>query len=206
MHGIYILRRLFNTQSSDRKQYKGVNFMKFNIIGRRYDIKDNVREYVEKKLSKLDKFFKDEPTARVVLGTIKDNDYIEAQVNASGMIYRAEVSDKEILAAIDRIVDIIERQIRKNKTRLAKKIRSTALDDTKLISGEPAPTEDEEKSEFEIVKTKKFALKPMTAEEAILQMKLLGHSFFVFKNVETEAMNVVYERKDGKYALIESID
>lgn len=179
--------------------------MKFNIIGRKYDIKDNVREYVEKKLSKLDKFFKDEPTARVVLGTIKDNDYIEAQINAAGMIYRAEVTDKEILAAIDRIVDIIERQIRKNKTRLAKRIRSTALDDSKLISGAPF-VDEEEKGEFEIVKTKRFAVKPMTIEEAILQMKLLGHTFFVFKNMETEEMNVVYERKDGKYALIESVD
>lgn len=178
--------------------------MKFNIIGRKYEVKDNVREYVEKKLSKLDKFFKDEPTARVVLGTIKDNDYIEAQINAGGLIFRAEVTDKEILAAIDRIVDIIERQIRKNKTRLAKKIRSTAIDDATLISGANF-VDEEEKGEFEIVKTKRFAVKPMTVEEAILQMKLLGHTFFVFKNVETEEMNVVYERKDGKYALIESI-
>lgn len=180
--------------------------MKFKIIARKYDLRDNVREYVEKKLSKLDKFFKEEASARVVLGTIKDNDYIEAQINAGGMIFRAEVEDKEILAAIDRIVDIIERQIRKNKTRLAKKIKSGSLDDNRLISGASFVDEDEPVGEFEIVKKKRFAVKPMSPEEAILQMKLLGHSFFVFKNIETNEMNVVYERKDGKYALIESVD
>ena len=167
--------------------------------------KDSVREYVEKKLSKLDKFFKDEPTARVVLGTIKDNDYIEAQINAGGMIFRAEVEDKEILAAIDKIVDIIERQIRKNKTRLAKRIRENSVMDNQLIMGGRYFEEDGE-GEFEIVKKKRFAVKPMSTEEAILQMNLLGHSFFVFKNVDTDEMNVVYKRKDGKYALIESVD
>ncbi len=179
--------------------------MKFNIIGRKIEVKDKVREYVEKKLSKLDKFFKDEPSARVVLGTIKDNDYIEAQINAGGMIYRAEVEDKEILAAIDRIVDVIERQIRKNKTRLAKRLRDGAVSDNTLISG-VSYVDEEDNSEFEIVKKKRFSVKPMLAEEAILQMKLLGHNFFVFKNIETSEMNVVYERKDGKYALIESVD
>lgn len=179
--------------------------MKFNIIGRKYTVKDNVREYIEKKLSKLDKFFRDEPTARVVLGTIKENDYIEAQINAGGMIFRAEVTDREILAAIDRIVDIIERQIRRNKTRLAKRIREGSLADTELIGG-GTYNDDTPEAEFEIVKRKRFSLKPMDTEEAILQMNLLGHSFFVFKNVETNEMNVVYKRNDGKYALIESVD
>lgn len=180
--------------------------MKIKIIARKYELKDDVKAYVEKKLSKLDKFFRDEPTARVVLGTIKDNDYIEAQINASGMIYRAEVEDKQILAAIDRIIDVIERQIRKNKTRLAKRIKTTSVEDNKLISGANYVDEEVDSNEFEIVKRKKFAVKPMSTEEAILQMRLLGHSFFVFKNIETNDMNVVYERKDGKYALIESVE
>ena len=179
--------------------------MKFNIIGRKFTVRDSVREYVEKKLSKLDKFFADDPTARVVLGTIKDNEYIEAQINAGGMIFRAEVEDNEILAAIDRSVDIIERQIRKNKTRLAKRLRESSLDDIELISGATFIDEDDVK-EFEIVKTKRFQVKPMSPEEAILQMKLLGHNFFVFKNVNTNEMNVVYSRKDGKFALIESVE
>ena len=178
--------------------------MKFNIIARKYDLKDNVREYAQKKLSKLDKFFKDESSARVVFGTIKDNDYIEAQINAGGMIYRAEAADKEILAAVDKIIDVIERQIRKNKTRLAKKIKTVA--DNTLISGASYVDEEGDSNEFEIVKRKRFSVKPMSPEEAILQMKLLGHNFFVFKNIDTNEMNVVYERKDGKYALIESVE
>lgn len=179
--------------------------MKFKIIGRKYDLTDKIKDYVEKKLGKLDKFFREESEARVVIGTIKDNDYIEATIYAGGMMYRAEASDKEILAAIDKIVDVIERQIRKNKTRLEKKIKRDATLDNMLISGAPY-TGGEETKEFEIVKTKRFTVKPMSIEEAILQMNLLGHSFFVFKNQETEEMNVVYKRKDGKYAVIESIE
>jgi putative sigma-54 modulation protein len=179
--------------------------MKFTIIGRKIEVTDKVRDYVEKKLGKLDKFFKDESEARIVLGTIKENEYIEATIYAGGMIYRAEASDREILAAIDKIVDLIERQIRKNKTRLAKKIKKDATLDSLLISGENY-TEGEETKEFEIVKTKRFTVKPMAAEEAVLQMNLLGHNFFVFKNVETNEMNVVYKRKDGKYAIIESVE
>ncbi len=180
--------------------------MKFNIIARKYDLKDDVRSYIERKLSKLDKFFREESSARVVLGTIKDNDYIEAQINASGMIYRAEVEDKEILAAIDKIIDIIERQIRRNKTKLAKRIKSASVSDNKLLSGASYVDEEADSNEFEIVKRKRFTVKPMSTEEAILQMNLLGHDFFVFKNVQTNEMNVVYQRKDGKYALIESVD
>lgn len=179
--------------------------MKFKIIARKYDLTDNIKDYVEKKLGKLDKFFREESEARVVIGTIKDNDYIEATIYAAGMMYRAEASDKEILAAIDKIVDVIERQIRKNKTRLEKKIKRDATLDTSLIIGGEY-TEGEETKEFEVVKTKRFTVKPMNIEEAILQMNLLGHNFFIFKNQETDEMNIVYKRKDGKYAVIESIE
>lgn len=177
--------------------------MKFTIICKKIEAK--AKDYVEKKLSKLDKFFKDEPTARVVLGTIKDNEYIEAQISAAGMIYRAEVSDSEITAAIDRLVDVIERQIRRNKTRLEKRIKKDAALETLLISGAEY-TDGEDDGAFDIVKKKRFVVKPMSAEEAVLQMNLLGHEFFVFKNVDTDEMNIVYKRKDGKYALIESVE
>lgn len=178
--------------------------MKINIIGRKITVTDKIREYAEKKLGKMDKFFKDEPEARIVIGTIKDNEYVEASIYASGMIYRAEVIDVDVITAMDKIVDVIERQIRKNKTRLEKKIKREAVNDNILLSGEDY-TEGEDVSEFKIVKKKRFAVKPMTAEEAVLQMNLLGHNFFVFKNAETEQMNVVYRRKDGNYAIIESI-
>ena len=179
--------------------------MKFTIIGRKIEVTPAIREYVEKKLSKLDKFFKDKSEARVVLGTIKDNEYIEASIYASGMIYRAEVSDNDIMAAIDKIVDVIERQIRKNKTRLAKKLKKDSTLDNTLLSGS-SYTEGEDKKEFEVVKTKRFIIKPMSVEEAILQMNLLGHSFFIFKNMDSNEVNIVYKRKDKKYAVIESIE
>ena len=178
--------------------------MKINIIGRKITVTDKIKDYAEKKLGKMDKFFKDEPEARIVIGTIKDNEYVEASIYASGMIYRAEVIDVDVITAMDKIVDVIERQIRKNKTRLEKKIKREAVNDSVLLSGEDY-TEGEDISEFKIVKKKRFAVKPMTAEEAVLQMNLLGHNFFVFKNAETEQMNVVYKRKDGNYAIIESI-
>lgn len=179
--------------------------MKFNIIGRKIEVTDKIADYVEKKLGKLDKFFKDETEARVVLGTIKEQEYIEAAVYASGVIYRAEVTDNDIMAAIDRIVDVIERQIRKNKTRLEKKIKRDAFIDSKMINGEDYK-DGEESGEFKIIKRKRFHVKPMSAEEAVLQMNLLGHNFFVFRNQDTEEMNVVYKRKDGNYAIIESIE
>ena len=178
--------------------------MKINIIGRKITVTDKIRDYAEKKLTKLDKFFKEEPEARIVIGSIKDNEYVEASIFASGMIYRAEVIDVDVITAMDKIVDVIERQIRKNKTRLEKKIKREAVNDNVMISGDDY-TEGEDVSEFKIVKKKRFAVKPMSPEEAVLQMNLLGHSFFVFKNSQTDQMNVVYKRKDGNYAIIESI-
>lgn len=178
--------------------------MKINIIGRKITVTDKIRDYAEKKLTKLDKFFKEEPEARIVIGSIKDNEYVEASIFASGMIYRAEVIDVDVITAMDKIVDVIERQIRKNKTRLEKKIKREAVNDNVMISGDDY-TEGEDVSEFKIVKKKRFAVKPMSPEEAVLQMNLLGHSFFVFKNSQTNQMNVVYKRKDGNYAIIESI-
>lgn len=179
--------------------------MKFNIIARKITLNTKAEEYLTKKLSKLDKFFKDEAEARVVVGQIKDKEYVEASIFAGGMIYRAEATDVDVQTASDKIVDVIERQIRKNKTRLEKKIKRDAVSDGKLISGDDY-TEGEDVREFNIVKTKRFQLKPMTPEEAVLQMNLLGHTFFVFKNDATNEMNVVYKRNDGNYAVIESIE
>ncbi len=179
--------------------------MKFNIIGRKVEVTERITAYIEKKLGKLDKFFKDEPEARVVLGRIKDSEYVEATLYASGMIYRAEVTDDELFAAIDKIVDVVERQIRKNKTRLEKKIKKEAIDSDLMLSGENYH-DGEDTEEFKIIKKKRFQVKPMSPEEAVLQMKLLGHYFFVFKNSETNEMNVVYERNDGNYAIIESVE
>ena len=108
--------------------------MKINIIGRKITVTDKIRDYADKKLGKLDKFFKEESEARVVIGTIKDNEYVEASIFASGMIYRAEVVDVDVITAMDKIVDVIERQIRKNKTRLEKKIKREAISDNVLLA------------------------------------------------------------------------
>ncbi len=179
--------------------------MKFTIIGRKTQVPDKVKDYAEKKLSKLEKFFREEADARVVFGTIKDDDYIEVSIFAGGMIYRAEVTDVDFMTATDKAVDIIERQIRKNKTRLEKKIKKDALSDKIMINGYDF-NEPEDKAEFDIVKTKRFIVKPMSVEEAILQMNLLGHNFFIFKNTNTNEMNIVYRRHDKRYAVIESIE
>lgn len=178
--------------------------MKFNIIGRKMTVNEKNSEYIKKKLGKLDKFFKEDPDARIVIGTVKDLEYIEATIFSDGIIFRAEVTDKDVYTATDKVVDLIERQIRKNKTKLEKKTRREAFDDNKLLSGfEFSEAEDEE---FKIIKKKRFQVKPMSPEEAVLQMNLLGHNFFVFKNQDTDEMNVVYKRKDGDYAIIESTE
>ena len=179
--------------------------MKINIIGRKITVNEKNSEYIKKKIGKLDKFFKQEPEARIVIGTVKDKEYIEATIYSDGIIFRAEVTEVDVFTATDRVVDLIERQIRKNKTKLEKKTRREAFDDHKLISGDDY-LDDNLNNEFKIVKKKRFQVKPMSAEEAVLQMNLLGHNFFVFKNEETNEMNVVYSRKDGDYAIIESIE
>ena len=178
--------------------------MKFTIIARKLELTDKSREYIEKKLSKLDKFFKGDSEARIVVGTVKDMEYIEANVYSQGVVYRAEASDVDVKTATDKIIDVIERKIRKNKTRLEKRLKVDTSWDSAMINGDEY-TGGEEKDDFEIVKVKKFTMKPMSDEEAILQMNLLGHSFFVYKDIESNDMRVVYKRRDGKYAIIESV-
>ena len=177
--------------------------MKFNIIGRKMTVSEKKEDYITKKIGKLDKFFKTEPEARIVIGSQKDKEYIEATIYSDGFMVRAEAEQDDIFSAIDKAVDIIERQIRKNKTKLEKKIKRDVMSDNTLLSGELFS--DEENGEFKIIKTKRFSVKPMSIQEAILQMNLLGHNFYVFKNEETDEMNVVYKRKDGNFAVIESV-
>lgn len=179
--------------------------MKFNIIGRKITVNEKNSEYIKKKIGKLDKFFKDEPEARIVIGTVKDKEYIEATIYSEGIIFRGEVTDSDVFTATDKVVDLVERQIRKNKTKLEKKTKREAFEDKMLLNGDEF-TDTEDVEAFKIAKKKRFQVKPMNIEEAVLQMNLLGHNFFVFKNDETNEMNVVYKRKDGDYAIIESFD
>ncbi len=171
--------------------------MKITTTGRKINVTDGLRSYTEKKLLKLDKFFNENSAAQVTLSVQKDDHIIEVTIYHEGMIFRAEVRDADMYAAIDRVVDVLERQIRKQKTRLEKKLREGAFDSA------DSPAGYEEESEFRVVKIKKHETKPMSVEEAILQMNLLGHSFYVFSNAETLDKEVVYKRKDGNYGLIE---
>ena len=173
--------------------------MKITILLRHVVIDEKTKAIIEKKIAKLDKFFDDEQEALVTLRKAGDTEILELTINAAGMIFRSEVKSESYLRAIDIAVDVIERQIRKNKTRLAKKIRSTAFDKTAVPDDTP-----EEEDKLEQIRVKEFSLKPMTTEEAILQMELIEHNFFVFQDQETEKIFVAYKRADGGYGVIKT--
>lgn len=173
--------------------------MKTTILLRQVTIGDDVRELIEKKIGKLDKFFLENAEAFVTLSQKREKEILELTISADGVLFRSEVDGPTFCHAIDTAVNIIERQIRKNKTRLEKRLREGAF-----LDSATAPEEDiEEETSFQI-RRKSFTLKPMNAEEAIMQMNLLEHEFFVFEDQNTEEICVVYKRKDGSYGLIET--
>ena len=172
--------------------------MKTTIVARKMDLTDGMKEYVEKKLAKLDKFFDDDTEAKITMSVEKSRQKIEATIFSHNTIFRVEQITSDMYVTMDKIIDDMERQIRKHKTRLEKRLKKDAFTDMGVYD---VPV-DEEK-EFNIIKTKSLTTKPMSNEEAILQMNLLGHSFFVFKNSENEQNNIVYKRKDGNYGIIE---
>ena len=182
--------------------------MRFTFTEKKVTVGENTRQYAEKKISKLDRFFRQESDAYVTFGFERGFNIAEVTLNNNGMLYRVKESKDDAYAAIDSAVAAIERQIRKNKTRLAKRLREGAFDRTADSSSAPAEVEDvEEEEKFDIVRVKRFSIKPMTPEEAILQMNLLGHEFFTFKNQdEDDVFSIVYKRKDGGYGLITSND
>jgi len=172
--------------------------MRITMTGRNVDLTNGLKNQVEKKLGKLDKYFAPDAEARVVLSTSKDLEKIEVTIPTKTGFIRAEEATDDFYASIDLVEEDIERQIKKFKNKLIDKKQSA-----QPFSALFAEEEAEEEDEIVIVRSKKFAVKPMDAEEACLEMELLGHNFFVFLNAETEAVNVVYKRKDGKYGLIE---
>ena len=172
--------------------------MKVNIIGRQLNVWDEMKVAIEKKMQKFDKFFGDECNATVTLSIKHGQKCLEITINAQEAIFRSEVEDETFRNALDRAVYLIERQIRKNKTRLERKLKNVVFDGGIFDTGE----DFEEEAEF-TVRRKAFTIKPMSVEEAIMQMNLLGHEFFVFRNDQTEEICVVYKRHDGDYGLIE---
>ncbi|HFK1497371.1 TPA: ribosome-associated translation inhibitor RaiA [Bacillus paranthracis] len=179
--------------------------MKFNIRGENIEVTPALKEYVEKKLSKLERYFDTFPEIKVNLKVYSDKQRVEVTIPFTDLLLRAEETNSDMYAAIDLVVDKLERQIRKHKTKVNRKLREKGSMKTNFILPAAVAVLDEvEEDELELVRTKRFDLKPMDVEEAILQMDMLGHNFFVFTNADTNETNVVYGRKDGKYGLIET--
>ena len=180
--------------------------MIFHYTEKKVSLPENVHAYAEKKVTKLQRYFRDDADALVAFSVEKNRNKVEITVHAANTYFRASESASDMFASIDACVSTIERQIRKNKTRLAKRLRQDAFVREPEAVSSFVPDEPEE-GEFQIVRTKKFSMKLMTREEAILQMNLLEHSFFAFRDEEADGVfAVVYKRNDGGYGLIEDVE
>lgn len=167
---------------------------KFNL--RKVTLNGKDQNLIEKKLTRLDKFFSENAVATVTVNKVRENMVAEVAITDKGMMFRAERTDKSVTACVDEVIDLLTRQIRKNKTRLEKRLyQGTPLNfDTGYV--------DEE--DYKIIKRKQIALTPIDVEDAILEMNMLDHSFFLFKDIDTQKICVVYKRNDGDYAVIEA--
>lgn len=171
--------------------------MKVTITARKMQVPQSFPEYAEKRLdSKLSKFFGDEADAKITMTEHKDQIILELTVRYNNMIYRAERTAEDKNDALDSTIDKIIRQIRKNKTKVEKRLKDTAFKEAYADSVD-------EQVDYEVIKHKTFVMRPMDIDEAILQMNMLGHSFFMFCNAKTGGTNVVYKREDGNYAVLE---
>lgn len=170
--------------------------MKHNYVLKKFTLTPKDQSQIEKRLERLEKFFGEDTEAVIKLASEGNKEKIEITIFENGFFYRAEESDEKVQCALDRAVDVIERQLRKNKTKLQKRLRQDAF-----ISTSDDSFLDEEE-ELSITKVKSFSYKPMSPEEAILQMNLLNHQFFVFIDIETQKVCVVYKRHENKYGLI----
>ena len=171
--------------------------MKIITVGRQMEVTDDLKALFDKKLKKFDKFFRDDAVANVKLARRHNQEVLELTISSSGTIFRAEKSADTFNNALDECIEAIDRQIRKNKTRLEKRLREGAF--IKAVD-EPADTFDEES--YNLIKVKKFPVKPMSIDEAILQMNISGHTFYMFRNTEDNEINVVYQKNGGGYGLI----
>lgn len=173
--------------------------MKFTIVERKTKISEDLRAYATKKVQKLDRYFPDDSDAVLTFSELKGKQTVEVTIKRGGMIYRAEETTSDMYTSIDGAVAKLERQIRKHKTRLEKRLRDGAFEKSAAQAAE-IDTED-----FDITRRKKFVVKPMSVDEAMLQMDLLGHQFFFFRNADNDNVHaVVYKRANGGYGLIES--
>lgn len=171
--------------------------MRYNIRGSKVEVTDSIKNYVEEKLNRLNKYFEsaDEYTANVLVKVNGINQTVEVTIPIKKIILRAEETNQDLYKSIDLVADKLERQIRKNKTRMRKPSKEMYVVDFEVNS--------EEVVEGKIVKRKEIENKPMSEEEAILQMELLGHEFFIFNNSDINVNSVIYKRKDGNYGILE---
>ncbi|MCL2821194.1 MAG: ribosome-associated translation inhibitor RaiA [Oscillospiraceae bacterium] len=179
--------------------------MNFSFTDKKAQVTDELREYAERKIGKLDRFFKTESEAFITFAAERGRYIAEVTIKNDGIYYRVADTTNDMFASIDSAVAAIERQIRKNKTRLGKRIRAGSLEREKEPVIIADDSDEDEHREFKIVRTKMFPVKPMAPEEAVLQMNLLEHEFFVFKNQnKDDVFSIVYKRKQGDYGLIET--
>ena len=183
------------------KYLEGMISMKFIIVGRNIEVTPGLRAAVEEKIGKLDKYFNPDTEVHVTLSVEKDRQKIEVTIPVKGSIIRSEQVSNDMYVSIDLVEEIIERQLKKYKNKIVDKQQAVASFSKAYVENDY--TDDEE---IKIVRTKKFDIKPMYPEDACIQMELLGHSFFVFCNAETDQVNVVYKRKGNTYGLIEPED
>ena len=174
--------------------------MKITVLGRQMNVYDDMKELIERKLAKFDKYFNGNGEATVTLSCKHNDKILEITISAANTLFRSEIGADNFRDALDSAIAAIEGQIRKNKTRLAKRLRSGGLEFP--VDQWAAEIPDEEEEAATIIRTKTFPIKPMSAEEAIMQMNLLGHQFFVFNDDQTNQTCVVYARKDGDYGLL----
>ena len=174
--------------------------MKYKIRGEKVEITDSIRNYIEEKIDKLNKYFSqdDDLNVSVVIKVRGKEQKIEITIPTAHFTLRSEETHSDLYAAIDLTVDKLERQIRKNKTKINSKIKKNLIQNFEL------DLEDKFEEDEEIIKRKKVEMKPMDEEEAMLQMDMLGHEFFVFKNTDTDTVCVMYKRKDGNYGILET--
>ena len=173
--------------------------MKTIITGKNYTPSDKLKEIIEKKFSKLDKYFSDEITGNVVTIKEKGGYKVEATINTKGNIFRAETKANDPYDCVDRCIEKLSTQMSKFKQKLQKKYKGQ-----KDFGFEALPEYEDAPEEINVVRVKKFQLEPMSQEEAIMQMEMLNHSFFVYLNMETDSVNVVYKRSDGGYGVLET--
>ena len=169
--------------------------MNITIVGRKCTPRQSFKDRAEQKLKKVERFFGENAEAKITASVEKSAKIVEITLNKGGMIFRAQERSDDLEDALDACVDSLIRQIRKNKTKLERRLRDAYIDDL-------LPEADEVEDEFEVVRKKYVILKPESIEEAILQMNMLGHQFYLFNNSEDDTISVVYRRKDGGYGVL----